>query len=241
MVTAWTGWSGASRNVRTKDPVEQIDGTLLKIAFPNCKDRLLWVEPIQIACRAWGIDTVREVSSFLANIAVESADLTRMSESLNYSVEGLLKTFGRHRISEAQARYLGRKSGEGPLSQARQNMIANILYGGEWGKKNLGNTLPDDGAKFRGYGPKQITGRANFQAFANAMKMRIEDVPAYIRTRLGGMMSAGWFWKSHGLDAKAATPGLTDDRKAINGGTLGLAEVEARFKLVLTELLKRGC
>lgn len=221
------------------NPVEQIDLHLLKIAFPENKssELVLWVEPLKAACNRWGIDTVREVCSFLANIGVESCGLTRMEESLNYSVDGLLKTFGRHRISAADAQRLGRT----PTRKANQEAIANLLYGGEFGRKNLGNTVPGDGWKFRGYGPKQLTGRANFTNFAEAMGMRVEDVPAYIRTKIGGAMSAGWFWKSHDLDSKAATPGLVDDRKAINGGTLGLEDVKTRFDKLITELLKRGC
>lgn len=227
----------------TSTPNEQIDLALLRVAFPTSTITNLvpWIEPLKAACREFGIDTVREVSSFLANIAVESNDLRILSESLNYSVEGLLKTFGRHRISEADARRLGRKPGEGPLSQDRQRQIANLIYGGEWGKKNLGNISADDGWKFRGYGPKQLTGRTNFQRFADAVGMPIERVPDYIRTIEGGCRSAGWFWKSHNLDAKAATPGVADDRKAINGGDLGLKLVEFRFDALVKELLKRGC
>jgi len=118
-------------------------------------------------------------------------------------------------------------------------MLANILYGGEWGRKNLGNIKPTDGWSCRGFGPKQITGRANQTAFANAMGMTLEEAQAYMRTPEGGMMAAGWFWKSHGLDAKAATPGVKDDRIAINGGVNGLADVEAGFNRLVAELLRR--
>lgn len=84
-------------------------------------------------------------------------------ESMNYSVGGLLKTFSRKRISDADARRLGRRKGEKALPVARQREIANILYGGEWGRKNLGNTQPNDGWDFRGGGFAQTTGRANFK------------------------------------------------------------------------------
>ena len=38
----------------------------------------------------------------------------------------------------------------------------NFIYGGEWGKRNLGNIDPDDGFRFRGGGLIQLTGRANY-------------------------------------------------------------------------------
>lgn len=215
----------------------QIDLDFLRIAFPaNTPGGLMpWVGPTQAACVKWGIDTFREVASFLANINVESEGLTRLSESLNYSTEALIAKFGRHRISEEQARKFGRNS----QHPANQEAIANILYGGTFGARNLGNTEPGDGWKFRGYGPKQLTGRRNQSLFAEAVKKPVDDIPAYLRTPEGGMDSAGWFWKTNNLDAKAATPGVEDDRRAINGGTFGLAAVERIFDDLIEELLRR--
>jgi putative chitinase len=216
---------------------QQIDLPLLQLAFPGNTAEALkpWVEATRNACARWGIDTIREVASFLANINVESAGLTRLEESLNYSTEALIAKFGRHRISVADARKYGRNAAH----KADQIALANILYGGEFGRENLGNIHPGDGWKFKGYGPKQLTGRANQSDFAEAMGMKVEDVPAYVRTPEGGMMSAGWFWKSHNLDKYAATPGVEDDRRAINGGTFGLAEVERVFDKLIEELLRR--
>lgn len=221
--------------------IDQIDLAFLKLAFPSntASELAQWVEPMKAACHKFGVDTPREVCSFLANIDVESGGLTRLTENLNYSVDGLLKTFGRHRISEADARRLGRKPGEGSLPLSRQEELANILYGGEYGRKNLGNTEPGDGWRFRGYGPKQITGRANCERFAAAMTLPTEQVPDFLRTRDGGCLGAGWFWKSNDLDKFAATPGLADDRKAINGGSLGLDMVENRFGVLIAELDRR--
>lgn len=215
----------------------QIDLDFLDLAFPANNPAALapWVDATRTAAIRWGIDTFREVCSWLANINEETSGLTRLEESLNYSVEALIAKFGRHRISIADANKYGRGNGH----PANQEMLANILYGGEFGRKNLGNIKPGDGWKFKGYGPKQLTGRANQEDFAEAMGMSVEDVPAYVRTPIGGMMSAGWFWKSHDLDAKAATPGLEDDRRAINGGTFGLAGVEVGFDRLLNELLRR--
>jgi len=89
-------------------------------------------------------------------------------ENLNYSVEGLLGKFSRVRISEADARRLGRKPNEPALGIERQRAIGNVLYGGIWGRANLGNTEPDDGWHFRGGGYDHCTGRRNFRAVADA-------------------------------------------------------------------------
>jgi putative chitinase len=215
----------------------QIDIDLLCMAFPaNTRTALQpWVLPTQQACVQWGIDTFREVASFLANINVESAGLTQLTESLNYSCAALIAKFSRERISVADANRYGRGNGHA----ADQEALANILYGGAWGAKNLGNTQPGDGWRFKGYGPKEITGRANQTAFANAIGKPLDEIPDYVRTPDGGMMSAGWYWKSHDLDKEAATPGVTDDRRAINGGTFGLADVEKIFDLLIEELLRR--
>lgn len=215
----------------------QIDLNLLCLAFPGNRREALaeWVKPTQDACYRWGIDTIREVASFLANINVESASLTQLTENLNYSADALINMFGRHRISIADANRYGRKPGQ----KANQEMIANTLYGGDWGRRNLGNIWKTDGWDCRGFGPKQITGRANQEAFAKAMGMTLPEAQAFMRTPLGGMMAAGWFWKSHNLDAKAATPGFRDDRQAINGGVFGLAQVEAIGVKLIEELLRR--
>lgn len=90
-----------------------------------------------------------------------------VKESLNYSVSDLLSKFGRHRISEEQAQKYGREGSK----PARLGAIASAIYGGEWGRKNLGNTKPGDGWKYRGTGHVQLTGRANFRKFG------IEDTP----------------------------------------------------------------
>lgn len=107
-------------------------------------------------------------------------DLVPRRESLNYSIDGLISNFGRHRISIEQARTLGRKPGETSVPINRQMKIANIIYGGEWGRKNLGNTEPDDGWVFRGGGYPQATGRANFARLAMLTKVPLLASPERI-------------------------------------------------------------
>lgn len=88
-----------------------------------------------------------------------------ITESLNYSVEGLKSNFGRHRISVEDAERFGRYEGH----RAEQEKIGEVLYGGEWGAKNLGNTERGDGFKFRGRGLVQTTGRRLYRLFGQRL------------------------------------------------------------------------
>lgn len=192
-----------------------------------------WAVAIRKACTKFEIDRIRRVAAFITQMAHES-DLTTRSENLNYSVEGLLKTFGRHRISAADAQRYGRKAGQ----SANQQMIASCIYGGPWGAKNLGNTEPGDGWLFRGTGPLQVTGRDNFTRFAEAMAMPLPAALEYARTLEGGIMAAAWFWESNDINRLADTPGVTDESKAINGGTNGLADRRTRFNRLVDAMLR---
>lgn len=192
-----------------------------------------WADAIRKACLKFEINSVRRVAAFVAQMAHES-DLQPRYENLNYSVTGLRKTFGRHRISDEECQRFGRDL----RKAANQEMIANCVYGGEWGRQALGNTDPGDGWLFRGTGPLQVTGRRNFVRFAEAMKMPLIDALEYARTIEGGVAIAAWFWEENDINRLADTPGVADESKRINGGTNGLADRKARFDRLVSAMLK---
>lgn len=102
----------------------------------------------------------RQLAYILATPMIETGGrFEPIVESLNYSVDGLKTQFSRSRISAADCERLGRKPGR----PAKQEQIGNIIYGGAFGNKNLGNTIDGDGYKFRGRGLSQITGRRLYQ------------------------------------------------------------------------------
>ena len=196
-------------------------------AMTGCStDRaVLFLPFLQGAMKAYDITTPRRIAGFLSQIAHESGRLETLEESLNYSVDALLTLFGRHRISESDARRFGRSLEH----KADQQGIANALYGGEWGRKNLGNTVHGDGWRFRGRGLKQLTGRANYEKCGAAIGEDLLNYPDRLLLPVNAALSAGWFWKSHGLNEIADRGDVRQMTKVINGGAIGLPERTALY------------
>lgn len=188
-----------------------------------------WAPAIAAACAQFQITTKKRVALFLANVVHESTGLARLEENLNYSVGGLLNTFGRHRISAEDCERLGRKAGQGPLAAAQQNAIADLVYGGDYGLRELGNTQPGDGSRFKGRGLLQATGRAMYAALADAFRFGDElAVRDWLMTREGAALSAAWIWTvEKGCNRLADAGDVKGARKKINGGQNGLEEVTA--------------
>lgn len=176
-------------------------------------------------CQAYGITTPKRISGFLSQIGVESAGLTTLVENLNYSVEALLTKFPR-RISEADARKVGRT----PYQKANQEGIANLIYGGAWGRKNLGNLNYGDGWLFRGRGLKQLTGRDNYQRCGVALGENFISDPDRLLMPVNAALSAGWFWKTHGLNELADSGKIREITEIVNGGLSALDRRVALFE-----------
>jgi putative chitinase len=185
----------------------------------------LFLPFLQGAMKAYDINTPKRVAGFLSQISHESGQLETLQESLNYSVDAMLRMFGRHRISEADARRYGRTA----TQKANQEAIANALYGGDWGRKNLGNTQPGDGWRYRGRGLKQLTGRANYADFSAAIGEDFVAEPDRLLLPVNAALSAGWFWGTNGLNALADRGDVPAMTKRINGGDIGLKERTALY------------
>jgi putative chitinase len=178
------------------------------------------------AAEAAGINTPRRAQHFFAQMATETRAIQAIAESLNYKVDALVKLFSRARISEADCQRLGRvdkmQGGKRTVVRAAdQETIATTIYGGAWGKKNLGNTEAGDGWRYRGSGFIQTTGRSNFRAAGH------EDDPDTLRTPGAGFAAALVYWTHHNINDAADTDNVTAVRKIINPGLFGLDEAKA--------------
>jgi putative chitinase len=93
------------------------------------------------------------------------------------------------------------------------------------GRKDLGNIQPGDGPKYKGAGVIQLTGRNNYQMFANFIKdPKVMEGVDYVSTTYP-FSSAGFWWHKNNMNAlcdKGAT--VEQVTRRVNGGINGLQD-----------------
>jgi putative chitinase len=93
------------------------------------------------------------------------------------------------------------------------------------GRKDLGNTEPGDGVKFKGRGYIQLTGRANYTKFSAFCGEDCVTNPDLVATKYP-MMSAAYFFNNVKLwpicDKGSDVATITAVTRKVNGGTNGL-------------------
>jgi predicted chitinase len=95
--------------------------------------------------------------------------------------------------------------------------------------EKLGNTEPGDGKRFKGRGPIQITGRANYRRFGGLLGIDLESDPGRAALPDLGFRIAGLFWNRNGLNQLADRADSAAFRlitKRINGGLNGQKDRE---------------
>lgn len=96
-------------------------------------------------------------------------------------------------------------------------------------RKDLGNTQPGDGMKFKGRGLIQITGRNNYAECGKALGVDLITSPELLETNDLACRSAAWFWASRGLNDLADKGDHIRICRRINGGLNGLKERQAYY------------
>lgn len=91
-------------------------------------------------------------------------------------------------------------------------------------RADLGNNQPGDGARYKGRGLIQITGRANYRACGKALGQDFEAKPELLEEPHWAALSAAWFWESHGCNQMADAASFVQITRTINGGINGLQD-----------------
>lgn len=98
------------------------------------------------------------------------------------------------------------------------------------GRRDLGNTQPGDGERFKGRGYIQLTGRANYAAAGRALGLDLVNNPSLASRPENAARIAAWYWNSRGLNAKADVGDFQGITRSINGGTNGAADRNQRYQ-----------
>jgi putative chitinase len=175
----------------------------------------------------YGVTSSLAIAHFMAQASEECGQGLEMIENMNYSAEGLLKTFPRHFTPAMAAR-----------AAHNPRMIADIAYGGR-----MGNAPPpsDDGFNFRGAGLSQVTGRegyAKLQEFLtrHGADFDILENPELIIDPAHTLECGVADWIVCGCLPLAEKDDLIGETRALNGGLNGLDERQRQLALWKPEL-----
>lgn len=210
---------------------------LLALAPVASADAKRFLVPLNGAMDKFSITTLSQRAAFLAQVLHESANLSAMSENFNYTPQALAATFNtpaHQRFTPATAALYGRSASRA----ANQCMIANTAYANRMGN---GSIESGDGWRYRGRGPGQLTGKANYALCGAWLGLPLTACPDQVAQPDVGCLAFAWFW-ARGNPTGASLNLLADSgrydaiSRAVSGGTKGLAErlaLTARALLVL--------
>lgn len=176
----------------------RLDHGLLRQAMPHAAEKyvLRYCDFLNDAMEEWCINTPLRVQHFLAQLAQESGELQYARELWG--------------PTKQQLRY-------------ERNFSAPWLRGDETNGLafSLGNSEAGDGMKYMGRGLIQLTGRANYAAFSQALfgdPNVLILYPQKLEEPENACRVAGAFWKIRGCNELADRDDCVAVTKRINGG-----------------------
>ena len=203
--------------------------------MPQARFVETWVKPLNMAMEKFNInENVSRIAAFLGQIAVESAELNRLEENLNYSRRRLQAVWP-SRFPDAESTF---KYGHNP------ERLANKVYANRMGN---GAEQSGDGFRYRGRGLMQITGRDNYTEMGKLMDLpTLIEMPDYLLEPRFAALSAAAFWDKSNLNHAADMLSTEDTMdiirgitKRINGGEHGL-EQRLKFTNQALRILDEG-
>lgn len=172
----------------------------------------VFADPLAEACRKFEITTKHRLAAFIAQVAHESANFTRLEENLFYTTPERIRAMWPKRVASlADAASLARNP----------QRLANRVYANRLGN---GDESSGDGWAYRGRGLIQLTGRSNYHVASDALGADYIAHPDLVAKPEDACLTAGWFWSSiHGN--LLADAGLIDElTRKINGPAMAGAD-----------------
>lgn len=143
------------------------------------------------------------------------------AEELGLAANVHLRTYGILDNSLRLIHFLSQLAHESGNFRYMEEIASGAAYEG---RKDLGNTQAGDGKRFKGRGPIQLTGRANYRRYGQQLGIDFENNPEVVAIPSIGLMVACKFWSDNGLNALADQDDLRAITRRINGGYNGLED-----------------
>lgn len=176
-------------------------------------DVAAWAAVLEAPMRSSGLATPNRAAMFLGQCAEESGGFSQLVENLNYSADGLRKTWPSHFAPTALM--------PDAEDYARQpERIANYVYANRDGN---GPPASGDGWTFRGCGIIQGTGRDFWTRFGAAMHLGPAAAWIFAQSQRGAAEAACWYWLDRGqLLALSDAWDIAGVTQRVNGGLINL-------------------
>lgn len=186
------------------------DETVNKITGNPAKNKALLIK----AADEFGITEPKARAMFFAQTDHESGGFSKLTESLKYSADGLLKTFPKY--------YKTREDAE--RDARNEEAIAERVYGGR-----AGNNVRGDAYRYRGRGFIQLTHKSGYQEASRALGMDLVNNPELAIIPENAARIAAWRFKLRKSDVYATQGDYRASRRGINGGEIGFDDVMRKF------------
>jgi len=182
-----------------------------------------WFDPLLEAFARFEINTPLRQAAFVGQCQHESNNFKTLEENLHYSAEGLMRTWPSRFNEDNVEQYAG-----------NPEKIANKVYAGRMGN---GDEESGEGWLYHGRGLIQLTGKDNYTLCGDALMLDLLRDPSILITPKGAALSAGWYWRKHGLNECAEAKQYELMTKRINGGNLGLEDRIAKIDTAVQVLV----
>lgn len=155
-----------------------------------------------------------------AGAKLDTATELGLAASVHFAGAGLMENG--LRLSHAMAQ-LGHES-DG--FRAMEEYASGAAYEG---RADLGNVVAGDGRRYKGRGPIQVTGRANYRRYGAKLGIDLERRPELASAPSVGLMVSCAYWIDRRLNDLADADDVEGVTRRINGGLNGLSDRRKRL------------
>lgn len=196
-------------------------GQLIAV-FPACRNPGNWCRVFGKTVEEFAITTNARLAMWLAQCGYESSSFNVLREVLSYSTVARLRAVYPREFpsDDAAQKYVMNPQG-----------LANYVYAN---KNGNGDFASGDGFRYRGGGLIELTGKANYKAVGDALRLDLAARPLQIQDEFTAARTAGFFWKQNDLNAAADEGDFDYTTRKVNGAAMeGATERKALYTKLL--------